>query len=149
MIFKDILNNITDLRANLVQLGIDTMVENEAEIIDLNTSQVEQGLSSEGGILGEYENDNYAAFKQSIGSKAPAGIVDLKLTGDFISGFYAEPFGGNDERAGLFIDSRDGKSARLESKYDGIFGVAPENQNEFQDIILTEYKNKIIHVLTR
>lgn len=105
---------------------------NQAELIDLNTSQLEQGKTSESKfITPEYRSDDYAQFKQSQGSKAPFGTPDLKLTGDFYSGFKAEV-----APKYLEITSTDKKSGKLQKKYgDEIYGLTDKNKSEFAQLI--------------
>ena len=134
----------------MTNILIEAMVEDKEQIIDLNVSQIEHGIAPDGNKIGEYASDAYASFKQSIGSQAPKGDVDLKLSGDFISGFYGEPyFGSSPEFSGLFENSKDSKTSKLESKYSGkIFGIAPENRSAIGEIILLNAQTTILNRLT-
>ena len=149
-IFEQIRANISNIETNLGNMLVQAMVENESQIVDLNISQIEQGVGADGAILGEYASAEYADLKQSMGSQAPPGVVDLKLTGDFLEAFYAEPYVGSDiDSSGLFIDSRDEKTEMLESKYTQIFGIAPDNVDQVQDLILESLTNKIQNEITK
>lgn len=98
------------------------IVENQGEILDSNVAQLKTGRDSLGEFLMEYASPVYAAFKKAWGSRAPFGIPDLLLEGDFHEGFTMMRDG-----AGLFITSTDDKSAKLEAKYgSNIFGIADE-----------------------
>jgi len=149
MIFDDLKRNIDQVRENLDALIVKEMQNVSAEVIDINIRQLEEGIARDGGILGEYESDEYAEFKQSIGSKAPHGIVDTKLEGDFHAGFYTEEYIGNSPgQSGLFIDSTDEKAGKLESRYPGIYGIAPENEAEFVELFIDYALNKIADEIT-
>jgi len=111
------------------------IVENQEEILDLNIAQLESGKDSFGRLLDEYASDAYAQFKQSIGSRAPFGIPDLKLEGDFYSGFVLKADG--DE---FYITSEDEKRDKLVA-YAGpdIFGLTEESLIEARQYILESF----------
>jgi hypothetical protein len=130
---------------------VEAMVESKEEIIDLNVSQIESGITKEGiAIMPEYQSEEYAKEKKSMGSKAPLGTPDLKLTGDFLESARAEEYiGSNPESSGLFIESTDEKADKLESWYDNIWGIAPVNAAELQELIIDNAQKKIIYGLTK
>ena len=110
------------------------IVENQEEILDLNIAQLEKGIDSFGQFLDEYDSASYAQFKKSIGSQAPLGIPNLKLEGDFHSGFILKADGN------VFIfTSTDEKKDRLVDKYgENIFGLTFESGTEIKpDLVLT------------
>jgi hypothetical protein len=110
------------------------IVENQEEILDLNTAQLEEGIDSEGNTLDEYAYDSYAKFKKSMGSKAPLGIPDLKLEGDFYAGFTLK----KDDKDFLII-STDSKSHRLRDKYgENIFGLTSKSIGKVNQSILED-----------
>lgn len=146
------MNILEELHIKIQSLDIDeicveAMVDHKEEIIDLNTSQLEAGLNKHGeAIFPEYESEEYAKLKKAMGSKAPFGIPDLKVEGDFYEGFYAESYLTNTEgMSGLFVDSHDSKSDKLESKYTGIFGIMPANNPELGEIITPTIQKKVIN----
>lgn len=99
-----------------------TVLENQEEILDANTSQLEMGKDSLGNFLYDYASDAYAQFKIAHGSKAPLGTPDLKLEGNFYDGFVLKY-----EGKGIVITSTDEKTDKLIKKYGGdIFGLADE-----------------------
>ena len=100
------------------------VLENETEIIDANTSQLEMGKDSLGEFLQEYASEVYYNFKKAYtGIKTPNMIPDLYLEGDFYEGFVLKNFGANE----FFITSTDEKKDELKAKYgENIFGVADE-----------------------
>lgn len=114
-------------KVNLTKIYKECIKELEAEIIDLNHSQLEVGKDSNSALLPEYQDQiHYKQFKQSIGSKS-GGHYDFKVEGDFLEGFYGELTGEN-----FKIDSKDSKRDRLvdlTSIY--IFGLTNENTKKF------------------
>ena len=151
MIFDELYNKVNSVIDRLDEIMVEVMVEHEAEIIDLNLSQLEEGIDAEGqAIEPEYEYEEYAKLKKSMGSRAPFGTPDLKLEGDFHSGFYGEPYNTvNEGMSGLFVDSRDEKSEKLQRKYGLIFGIAPKNMPELQDILIEGSQKFIIDEITK
>ena len=108
------------------------VIENRAEILDLNTAQLNKGKDSEGNFLEEYALDSYAEFKKAMGSKAPKGIPDLKLEGDFHEGFTLVADGTE-----FYITSTDNKSDDLEYKYgEDIFGLSEKSLNVIRPALL-------------
>ena len=102
------------------------IVENREEILDLNVAQLKQGKDSLGEFLDEYASDDYAQFKQAMGSQAPFGKPDLILEGDFTEGFILSYQGD-----AFFFDSTDEKRNHLVDKYGAdIFGLSIKSQIE-------------------
>lgn len=147
-IFEQIRANIQKAMNDLPKIVVDAMVANESAIIDINTEQLAQGIGSDGVQLGEYASPEYAQMKQALGSKAPYAWVDLKLEGSFYEGFYVEPFFGGNDTAGLYIDSRDEKTESLERKYSDVFGIAPDNVPEVQELIADDIIKTLTDALT-
>ena len=74
----------------LFEMWQDPFVQNF--IIDLNHEQLLNGLNGDGEILGFYASNEYARFKARRASyKAPFGVVDLFLNGDFFNTFRVLP----------------------------------------------------------
>ena len=121
-------------RSNLEDVFRRTVLENQEEILDLNTAQLEKGIDSFGRFLEEYASEDYAQFKKSIGSQAPLGIPNLFLEGDFYAGFILR----YDGQAFIFT-STDEKKDELVTKYGSdLFGLTLESQTEITpDLILT------------
>jgi hypothetical protein len=123
---KTMLNNVNRVQQQLPSILTGVLQRNNEVIIDANVDQLKHGLTSKGELITpEYESEEYAAFKQGLGSKAPAGTPDLILEGDFTGAFYTEP-----KADGIMIDSHDDKTPHLEEKYDDIFGLIDENKRE-------------------
>lgn len=122
------MGKVRDIASNLkrydLQQELDIIVENlAATITGFNKAQLEIGQDVEGSELQPYSDPFYAIFKKDqMGSKAPLGIPNLKLTGDFYEGFTLII---NDK--GYTITSTDVKVLALEGKYGDIFGLQDDN----------------------
>jgi hypothetical protein len=122
-------------------LVVSALSNYEAEIIDLNTSQLEQGKLSTGKDTEEYLSDNYAKFKKSIGSIS-SPKADLKLTGDFYDGFNIDF-----KSYQLIFESTDSKAPKLERQYSiDIYGLTDKNKAEAleyaKDDVINELNNE-------
>lgn len=131
---------IDDILSNFQSLNLKDQVpvivqKLSPEMVDYNLNQLEKGLTSEGiSITPRYKSPLYAAYKQQIGSIAGFGVPNLKLSGDFYSGFYIQITG-----MSFDFGSRDSKSLLLEGEYSkngGIFGLTDDNKGNFaqQDV---------------
>lgn len=111
------------------------VLDNRNLVIDSNIAQLEGGFDSLGNFLKDYASDTYAEFKQVIGSKAPFGIADLKLTGDFYAGFVLKYIGSE-----FIITSTDWKTEELAAKYGvDIFGLANESIEQVRPFLLESW----------
>lgn len=151
MIFRELQTNVESVINRLDEMIVEAMMESESEIIDLNISQLDEGIGSDGLPLEpEYASDEYAHLKKAMGSKAPLGIPNLEVTGDFKSGFFADSFiSGNEGFSGMLIDSNDEKSESLEIKYQRVFGIAPDNSDELLELIILPTQNRIKNEITK
>jgi hypothetical protein len=113
----------------------------EDTIVDMNTDQLMQGLNSKGESLGEYASAGYAEMKKTLN---PAGVVDLKLEGDFHSGFFIEAI-----KFPVRIDSKDSKTNKLVFHYgENIFGLVEQNKNILShDYIKERYQNYLRNII--
>ena len=119
------------------QYFIGAVVENREEILDLNISQLEVGKDSLGELLERYALDEYAQFKQALGSQAPFGTPDLKLEGDFHSGFVLIVDGRE-----IRITSTDDKTGDLAHKYgQDIFGLTGDSMDTILPSLLQSWLN--------
>ena len=121
------------------QYFIGAVVENREEILDLNIAQLEVGKDSLGELLERYALETYAEFKQAIGSQAPFGIPDLKLEGDFHSGWILVVDGKE-----IRITSTDDKTGDLAHKYgQDIFGLMEDSLNTIRPALLQSWLNQL------
>ena len=141
---------ISELAANARKLDAwklfaESVEENKEYIIDLNTGQLSKGKDSNNASLFPYASDDYAKFKKSIGSEAPLGTPNLKLTGAFWEGFNIKT-----DKEGVIISSTDGKSEKLKSGYgEDIFGLTDESKADLKTMLLPTYLKKLKDELLR
>ena len=120
---------------NLRRISVEKIVarnlkNNEAELVDLNTSQLYSGVDANGQSLGEYSPFT-KELKQAKGQ--PTDRITLKDEGDFYDGFGLVrndfPF---------LLTSSDSKTSELTQMYgEKIFGLTAENWKEYiQGILL-------------
>ena len=116
----------------------------EAEIIDFNLEQLEEGILSTGQKTKKYQTREYTDFKRSIGSKSVPN-ADLKVEGDFYDGFEIDFL---DNR--IIIGSNDEKAGKLERQYTvDIYGLTDKTKAEIIELIADELINKFINEFTR
>lgn len=129
MLISELQNNLTNLNVMNV---LDKVLERfKPELLDLNTSQLEKGEASDGTSVGTYVDSEYAKFKKAIGSKSSPQI-DLKVTGDFYSGFRAEI-----KSRVISIVSKDKKAGKLERRFGSeIYGLTEASLSKFIQMIL-------------
>lgn len=142
--------DLLDLQRKVKRLDVDKMVnravlENKEEILDANTAQLSQGKNKLGAFLDEYVLDAYSEYKKFLGSKAPYGIADLYLEGNFYEGFFISEDGEN-----WTIFSSDSKADELANKYGiDIFGLSEESLQQIRPLILESLQNQLRYELLR
>jgi len=146
MLFARIKKASDNIVKNLSKEADKAVNNNLSTMRDLNVEQMEQGINSDGKEIGQYRSEPYAKLKKAIGSRAPFGTPDLKLTGAFHSGTFTKKTGKN-----LIFGSTDKKSSDLSGKYGSeIFGLTKSNQTDVTDQIIAEtfdYVTKQIQTL--
>ena len=111
------------------------VLDNETEILDANTSQLEQGKDALGNFLENYLSEDYARFKRTLSSLPPFGVPDLKLEGDFHEGFVLR-WEGN----AFFITSTDQKTDKLKQMFgEDIFGLMDESLLELKSMFIESF----------
>jgi hypothetical protein len=131
------LNKLISALKNTEQIFRGMVLDNETEILDANTSQLEIGKNALGNLLDSYVLDSYARFKQGapFNSKAPFGIPDLKFEGDFYEGFVLYI-----RKDHFVITSTDEKAFDLEQKYgEEIFGLTEESWEALKPMLIESY----------
>jgi len=89
------------------------------EIADTNRVQLERGELSTGELMPEYKQEWYKEMKESLSTyKAPSGIPDLRVEGDFYDGLYADL-----DDNGIEFGSTDEKESKLEAMYTELYSV--------------------------
>lgn len=86
-------------------------------ITGMNKEQLSIGEGADGSSLADYRSSEYAAFKKNMGSAAPLGTPDLKLSGDFYDGFIVKV-----KSTTIEITSTDWKTSQLR-RFGDIFGL--------------------------
>lgn len=142
-IAKIISSNTAKALRGLDSLVASAMGDNSETIIDLNVSQLEKGLDSDGLYLGDLSSDEYATEKILKGGKAPKGKVDLINEGDYTSGFFTKQSGGK-----LLIDSSDEKSDKLDNEFPKNKGLTTENKKIVADEITPDLRERLDVVIT-
>lgn len=123
---------------------LDIVAHNETLLIDLNTSQLMEGLDSENVQLKEYQSESYARMKASLN---PKKVTDLKLSGDFHRSFVAIT-----DRWPVLFSASDSKTDGLVKKYgENIFGLNEKSQrimvrDYLEDSILEYYRARVFHI---
>lgn len=144
MDFEILHNNFQRVLSNLDDIVLESAMENETSIADLNTNQLSKGLTNAGELINpEYASDGYAILKKAEGGQAPLYTPDLHDTGDFYHGFFAKIT----DKA-IVIDSTDSKSDDLKAKYKGIMGLNDESLKELGQMTLPILNERILNELT-
>lgn len=106
---------------------LDTILLDLSDVITgMNKEQLSIGRDANNEQLEDYAEQSYAGFKVDIvGSDAPLGTPDLKLSGDFYNGFKIIL-----NSTTITITSDDIKTLKLEGKYGDIFGLQPDKLTE-------------------
>lgn len=122
----------TELNQTINSFDADKVVEDVYEetkepLADLNAVQLLQGLSAKGKNLKSYASPLYAEMKNRMNPLPGYGNPDLRLTGAFYRGIYANIQGGS-----LSITSSDSKTTDLEKKYGelNMFGLSEKYRIE-------------------
>ena len=132
--------NVASIVEKLDEMVLGSMIKNDNIIVDLNTSQLSDGLRSDNtSIEPEYFYPAYAKMKKSIGAKPPLGTPNLYLEGDFYRGFYAKKI-----QDWIEIHSTDWKEKKLREKYsDEIFGLTSKNMSVLGQHIIPDLLQNI------
>lgn len=111
----------------------DIVKTNEATVVDLNISQMLQGIDAKGNPIEPPYSELTVEIKKKKGQ--PSDRVTLHDEGDFQSAMYLVG-----DKFPFNIDSKDKKTARLQAHYDGndLFGLTPKSQNELNQETIKE-----------
>jgi hypothetical protein len=105
---------INDLIATIQNIDVDDLIEESFEATSLEheatiREQMAVGQDEFGDPIGQYRSDDYADYKQRLGSRAPYGVVDLKKTGS-----YARQVVVSINNGKLVVESEDGDQKKQE-----------------------------------
>lgn len=140
---KTLRKNVEQWQRSLPDVVLESVKDNEAEIIDLNIEEqlFQKGIDSEGQAITPGYSPLTISIKTAKGQ--PTDRVTLRDTGDFHRSFQISY--GNDAFAFFATDP---KSQDLEKKYGGeIFGLTDDSLEEAIEIVkpdLTTKSEKII-----
>jgi hypothetical protein len=99
-------------------------LKNQENYIELNLSQMLEGLTSKGTEIGQYQSELYAIEKNRINPLPGFGVVDLRYTGAFYGATTLSLKGDT-----IIIQSVDSKAPKLEGKYGiEIWGLMDNNR---------------------
>ena len=144
MNFTTLQRNVDRVIENLDSLVLDSAMELKQTMADLNVKQLEQGLRSDGKkITPKYQSKAYAKAKKAQGAIPSEGTPDLKLTGAFHSGIYAEKKG----KEYIYLWSTDEKTDKLNAKYAKTFGLTTDSigilKPDTTEILLKKITNEL------
>jgi rhodanese-related sulfurtransferase len=116
---------------------------NEAELLDLNTSQLFKGERADGSKITPEYSEQTVRYKKAVNQ--PSDRVTLFDEGDFYRGFFADT-----TKFPVLLESNDIKTGKLVDKYEPtIFGLNQENKVVFSKSIqedIEEYYRKALGV---
>lgn len=117
--------------------------ESEPEIIDAQVDQMKHGLQSDGSLIGQYANPEYAKAKNAQNSLPGLGNVDLILHGDFTENIILKY--NEDNIQPISTDEKNTKLTTGSGGYGaGVFGLMPERLNEIIKIgILPQFQKRL------
>lgn len=134
----------TARKIDLIELIDACILETKEHLFNLVRAQLASGQSSE-DYLPVYKSDEYSKRKQKLGSKAPYGITDLKLTGNFVDKFYLRV-----SKNSVIIRSRDKKNSKILEKYGPeIFALNEGNLSKYisehlQPLLVKKIRNGLL-----
>lgn len=119
--------------------------QNKSYVVDLNTSQLFAGKDNQGQLLKPpYKLEKYAEFKKTLN---PAGVVDLRLTGQFYNSFYADA-----SKFPVRVFATDEKTSELGGKYGSdIFNLTTGSKADLADHLRSQivddyYKREVFNI---
>ena len=151
---RDYLNNLNKVKEQLPEVVNDSLLSNEAKIVDMNKAQLYDGKTIEDtNITPLYSQDSffktpaqaqgYIKWKQKI---TPNGNRNPNAPNLFINGFHYSMIGllkkGRDIVIG--IKSSNPLGISIENKYEKIYGLNPDNQEKVNKDIVYPAIDKLI-----
>ena len=135
--YGNILVKLHNFEKKLDKILIDAVKKFEAEIIDMNTAQLDAGSDGEGNPIEPAYTGFTVAIKRSKGQ--PTNRVTLKDEGDFQNAFFM-----NTGANWFALGSNDSKTQKLERKYGkDIFGLTQEHIEGVKDLIRPDVVAKL------
>lgn len=107
-------------------IAVKVLEEKRDTMAQLNVNQMMAGKNTLNEEIGEYANELYAEVKNRMNPLPGFGVPDLKVTGDFHRGLYAEIKGDEIE-----YGSKDSKEGKLQGQYGSeIFGLSEDSKEQ-------------------
>lgn len=133
------------LKLDLQFIFESALVDSREDYVRLQKDQMFHGLNSDDAPIGQYKSPLYAAQKNAQNPTPGFGIPDLRLTGEFYSGIFADP-----RAEGIVVDSADFKSSDLMAKFsERIFTLGPVRLPIFNEIVQPKVINAVVNGLNR
>lgn len=123
---REAYNKLKSLRDNLPSIAENSVNETKEDVVVIQKDQLRQGVSSTGGSFRKYQNKAYAIKKNKMNPIPGLGNPDLKYTGSFYDGIFVSVAGGR-----ITIGSHDSKAQMLEANYKNVFGLSPQEMEDF------------------
>jgi hypothetical protein len=123
---REAVRRLKKVRDNLEPIAESSISEVAPDFVEAQKAQLEQGNNSEGGSFRKYRNAVYAKEKNLMNPLPGYGNPDLKYSGNFYRGIKATVQGGK-----IVVESTDEKAQMLESNYAFIFGLNPQEMEDF------------------
>lgn len=138
--FDRILRNIKKLDHIEILVKVLNKKEVKDYIIFLNTdNQLRLGLDSKGDILGFYKSFTYASEKKSVGGRAPFGVIDLHVDGDYYKTYKVDVFNNGDFEITSNTVKPDKDLRNIQGISQNIEGLTNENFTLFIEFIKPLY----------
>lgn len=115
------------------------LAKSAEKLAELQVGQMLVGHNARGDKIGWYLDKDYRILKHSLNPYPGFGYVDLKMTGAFYEGVFAEI-----DMDDIIFDSTDSKSDDLQERYgEEIFGLDEEMTKQFQEQFYDDIMEKI------
>jgi hypothetical protein len=108
---------------NVPQEAEEALYQSREEIIELQGDQLLHGKNREGGKIGKYKSDKYAAKKFAQNPLAGLGNMDWILTGELKRELFVDV-----RQQTYVIDTADPKAAHLIKDFGDPFGLTKESK---------------------
>lgn len=120
-----------------------SLYDSREEYVKHQKDQMIHGVAKDGSLIGKYKNPQYSTMKYALSSLAGFGNVDLKKTGQYQQGIFAEI-----RESEIVIGSLDSKATTLEKKYGKrIYGLWGEYRVPFIDFAGNAFRQRIARAL--
>ncbi len=109
-------------KLNVRKVAQQTFEGTKKELEEFQIGQMITGVKADGKKIGKYKSFNYATYKYNFNTLAGFGFIDLRLTGDFYKGVFAEI-----KASSVVFFSKDAKASKLDDTYHP-FGLTAQSR---------------------